>query len=265
MHRPLWSLLAMTALGAGFILQACSGEVTERTSATSGAGGTAPDGGGTGGSTPEQCSISPELPCSGSTFCAWRNTGFCGSDNDSGTCQPRPEICTEDCPGVCGCDGKLYCNACSARAAGVDVSNTEECFSGTGGSGGTVSAVGLATDVPRFMIFKADPARDVCFRLMVEGFDNAGIGIMTPAGWSVGSAEVTDHASDCALTNGYPAPPQGSSAQATKGAGSITIDNPFFPCKVTIHATLSFDAQAPWVPLSEPLDADQLDVSGGCG
>jgi hypothetical protein len=254
----------MAALGAGLASQACSGEVLEDASGafgTSSTGSGTADGGGTGGSAPKVCSGKQGAPCDAAAWCAFDPPGSCGTADAGGLCQPRPEACTEDCPGVCGCDGNFYCNACGAQAAGVDVSSSKGCMA----AGGEVSAVGLATNVPRFLIFKADPARDVCFRLMVEGFDGPGIGIMTPAGWSVGSAEVTDHASDCSLINGYPAPPIGSATNATGGTGSISIDGPFFPCTVTIHATLSFDAQAPWVPPTEAIDADQLAVSGGCG
>jgi hypothetical protein len=38
----------------------------------------------------------------------------------AGICTPRPDNCTEDCPGVCGCDGKFYCNTCLAQRAGID-------------------------------------------------------------------------------------------------------------------------------------------------
>ena len=47
-------------------------------------------------------------------------SGTCGGP---GVCEPRPEGCTADCPGVCGCDGTTYCNACNAAAAGVGVSD----------------------------------------------------------------------------------------------------------------------------------------------
>ena len=30
-------------------------------------------------------------------------------------------ICTMDCPGVCGCDGKEYCNECIANSKGISV------------------------------------------------------------------------------------------------------------------------------------------------
>jgi hypothetical protein len=30
-------------------------------------------------------------------------------------------FCTQDCPGVIGCDGKTYCNACIASQQGISV------------------------------------------------------------------------------------------------------------------------------------------------
>jgi hypothetical protein len=32
-------------------------------------------------------------------------------------------VCTTDCPGVIGCDGKTYCNECEANKLGVAVDN----------------------------------------------------------------------------------------------------------------------------------------------
>lgn len=28
-------------------------------------------------------------------------------------------ICTQDCPSICGCDGKTYCNECIANSKGI--------------------------------------------------------------------------------------------------------------------------------------------------
>ncbi len=57
--------------------------------------------------------------CGEEAFC---NLGLsCGGP---GVCQPRPGICTGDCPGVCGCDGRTYCNECGANAMGISVDAT---------------------------------------------------------------------------------------------------------------------------------------------
>jgi len=44
----------------------------------------------------------------------------CPGGDRLGLCLPRPTDCSQDCPGVCGCDGKFYCNACEAHRAGTN-------------------------------------------------------------------------------------------------------------------------------------------------
>ena len=219
---------------------------------------------GTGGG-PAFCGGKAGIPCAPGEFCAYDPPGSCGNADGGGLCKPSPAVCTTDCPGVCGCNGQIYCNACEANAAGVDVSATNTC-SFDAGAPAIYSAEDLFTNVSRFAIYKADPARDLCFRLIVEGIDGSSpLGITTPAGWSVGKAEVTDNASDCKPGGGgFPQPPLGAAVQATGGGGKIDFPSSFPQCFITIHASLSFPKSAPWVPANEPLDADMLPISGGC-
>ncbi len=35
--------------------------------------------------------------------------------------ETKNNYCTTDCPGVIGCDGKTYCNACEANKQGIRV------------------------------------------------------------------------------------------------------------------------------------------------
>ena len=91
---------------------------------TGGAGGTGGVGGaaGTGGSTGDACGGFASLRCPepNATFCDFPDKMACGQTDATGMCAVRPDTCTEDCPGVCGCDGKFYCNACLAHRAGTD-------------------------------------------------------------------------------------------------------------------------------------------------
>lgn len=45
-----------------------------------------------------------------------------GSCYDDGLYQKhKDDMCTMDCPGVIGCDGKTYCNECIANSNGISV------------------------------------------------------------------------------------------------------------------------------------------------
>jgi hypothetical protein len=73
--------------------------------------------------------------CASDEYCDFPNG--CGGDDSTGVCKKRPQGCTADCPGVCGCDGKVYCNACGANAMGVDTDPTATCNAGDAGAGTT--------------------------------------------------------------------------------------------------------------------------------
>lgn len=260
------------------VVTACSGSVD--TSASSGASAS-----GSGGSTSTAtatatatsstgqggggafCGGKAGIQCAPGQFCAFDPAGSCGNADNGGACTPKPGGCTADCPGACGCDGKFYCNACDANAAGVDVSSASPgtCFPDAGAPA-IYSGQEIFTNVPRFALFKADPARNVCFRLVLEMLGGgAPLGIATPTGWTLAMAEVTDHASDCVGgNNGFPGPPIGMAVKATGGSGKIDFPPSGPHCTVTLHASLAFPKGAPFVPASEPLDADMLVVSDAC-
>jgi len=99
---------------------------------SSGTGGSA-GAGGTGGR-PDAglppCGIGLPL-CDKDAFCDFDNDDddvMCGLGKGAeGVCRPRPTACPTDCPGVCGCDTRFYCNTCVAHQAGVDDSDDESC------------------------------------------------------------------------------------------------------------------------------------------
>jgi hypothetical protein len=58
--------------------------------------------------------------CAANEICVF-SPGLCGRGPTPGTCTPRPPSCAPTHAPVCGCDGKVYDDACAARAAGVDL------------------------------------------------------------------------------------------------------------------------------------------------
>jgi hypothetical protein len=45
---------------------------------------------------------------------------LCGKGKKPGTCRPRPSLCSDRYAPICGCDGTIHANACTAEVAGVD-------------------------------------------------------------------------------------------------------------------------------------------------
>jgi hypothetical protein len=63
-------------------------------------------------------------PCPPSEYCDLVSDNCTGQ----GSCQLGPDGCDDDCPGVCGCDGQIYCNACIAQSNGTDVASSDLCL-----------------------------------------------------------------------------------------------------------------------------------------
>ena len=94
------------------------------------------------------------LSCADDEFCSFAADAFCGAADQTGTCEPRPEVCPDIFSPVCGCDDETYANACEANGAGVSVASEGEC----GGGGGTDCGglLGLSCADDEFCKFAAD-------------------------------------------------------------------------------------------------------------
>jgi hypothetical protein len=70
--------------------------------------------------------------CGASQYCEVPGGDQCDGEVADAACMSRPAECETDCPLVCGCDGKLYCNACRANHAGVAVNEGDtSCMAGS--------------------------------------------------------------------------------------------------------------------------------------
>jgi hypothetical protein len=142
LKKSLW--MGPGALVTAALCAACGGSVVASevggttgagagasTASTAGDGGSAgtgqgPGSGGAGGSTgtgmggSSVCGGLAGIACPPEDYCQFVNQN-CGGDDDEGTCVPRPVGCPEIYNPQCGCDDKVYDNACEANAAGVDV------------------------------------------------------------------------------------------------------------------------------------------------
>ena len=88
---------------------------------SAGSGGSSAGSGGSAG-TGSTAKCSPSMPCVSDEYCDYSDQ-LCGKSPYVGHCKTRPQGCSLNLQPACGCDGKVYGNACNAYAAGVDISN----------------------------------------------------------------------------------------------------------------------------------------------
>lgn len=80
--------------------------------------------GSPGCSPPDVCAAT--LLCPAGQYCDVADF-TCGTETTAGTCLASPEECTPTFDPVCGCNGLVYDNECTAAAVGVDISVTQAC------------------------------------------------------------------------------------------------------------------------------------------
>lgn len=259
MRRASFASLLLVAL----LSPAACTEVTVPDT-TSGAGGSTSSSSSTSSSTSSSSSGADgcDLGQNGceAGYCDFPD-GLCGKGS-LGVCSPPPVNCTDDCPGVCGCDGVAYCNACEAAAALIDVSPDTSCLT----SASTYSAVLVPAGLDHLMVKKADAVRDVCVILFLDapmdngpGFE----GFTAPQQFGATNAIITNSAADCA-TN---VQPMGEVYQALGGKGVLDWTVPpgmFYPCTLTIDASLDFTGGPPWAQPIEILTASDVPIEGSC-
>jgi len=153
----------------------------------------------------------------------------------------------------------------SSASTGSSSSST-----GAGTGGGPNNAVYTADaysgGLDHILFKKADPVRNICVQLHLAAphANSPGFAFSIPAMWGIGSARVTDNASDC----DKPWPGGGANiVNADGGKGDVSLTIPpggYFPCDMSVHGVLTFPAGPAWVPVQEPLDADMVPINGGC-
>ena len=120
------SLLAIACIGTGIGGCTGSGLPNGGTNGSSN-GGNSGTNGGTNGGGGKSCGGLAGIQCPSTEWCDFPDASTCGGDDSTGTCKPRPDLCSAIWTPVCGCDAHTYSSECSANLAGVDIAYEGEC------------------------------------------------------------------------------------------------------------------------------------------
>ncbi len=270
MNRYAWWLAVGLMVAAG----GCDGQAevdgtggsTSAMGGTGGSGGSGGDQGGAGGSTSstsgqagsgggESCGGPNDIPCGQDEFCDLPDGANCEGE---GTCAPRPEDCTENCPGVCGCDQQFYCNGCIASGQGVEVSDDTSCLPGQP----SYAAQALPGGLDHILIMKQNDTAGRCIRIMADAPTNGTYGVTIPSPWGVNTITASHSTTDCLDPNQSPPGTPEHAASAT-GTISWTLDpNHYGPCQLDVAVTATFDNPPGWLDANVSLQATHLAVAG---
>ncbi len=238
-------------------LAGCGDSVTVRSS-----GGTEPDPSGGGGpdpstgpggtttTDPQGAVCGPgQPPCPSSAYCD--TGGSCGA----GVCVPRPRGCDDDCPGVCGCDGTDYCNACEAQSHGTDARPCDP---------GQYLAQAWPGGLDHIVIMRRDAAADTCVRIRVDAPTSGTFEVTAPDPWAVTGISAWASAGDCfdfaTTPPGIGYTPISATGSVSWRLGSATL----YPCALDVDISADYGAPTPWGPTSEAWYAQDVAVQGGC-
>ena len=256
-HSPFMRYELLGSVLCGLLLAACSDDDNVSPVGAGGAGGaagsasssaagaTGDGGGGSGGAAPVACGGSAGATCGEAEYCATPDT-TCAADAQ-GECMVRPRVgeCPDDCPGVCGCDHRTYCNECMAHAAGVSASTDASC----------ASADYVIGDRDRVYVHHADLQNHRCLTIWIAAFadsDPLYAGIELKQFWGVLDVALTDQMSDCTEPG---MPPFDERAYAVTGAtGTLTWEpEPVtdIPCIIDMDITVTLDGEPGTVRFQE--------------
>ncbi|MBW2459424.1 MAG: hypothetical protein JRI68_33335 [Deltaproteobacteria bacterium] len=228
------ALTALVACGDSVVVRSGSGGGPTTTTAptTTTTGTTTTTTTGTDPPTEQLCGAG-HPPCPPYQYCEFPGQICVGQ----GVCTTKPTECDDDCPGICGCDGEVYCNECEAKANGTD---------------GAEFGCDLSDVEYAVAAWPGGPSPGAYQ-----------INVQPP--WGIVAAAGTNSATDCL---DWQAPQQGSGNVPFIGNGDITWQlesGMFYPCELTVDLVMVLeDTPPPNLQGSEPFTAQDLVVVGGC-